>query len=128
MTLKQAFALAVLATSVSAAFADDARQASLTREQVQAELQRARAAGELQPLGDAPLAAVVPASTRTRAELRDEVLAARTAGTLQAGGEVDLAATRPVTLASTVSRAEVKALTVAANKHHELRYGDVNVY
>lgn len=59
-------------------------------------------------------------SQKSRAEVTAEVKQARADGTLQSSGEVD--SVRPVVTVSTLTRAEVKAQTLAAIASGELAY------
>lgn len=114
-------ALALAGASVTAFAADG----GLTREQVRAELARARASGELLPNSESyghnnasitlPQAkAPVADSGKTREQVRAELARARVDGTLIPNSE-SYGYTAPV-LASTRSRAEVRAEAIEAAK------------
>ena len=90
MNVKTAIAFAVAAAAAVPAFADSAdfaaaspSRAKVSRAEVQAEVLRARAAGELEVTeAQFPAAPLPERSTVTRAEVRAQVIRARAAGEL----------------------------------------------
>ena len=127
-------ALALAGASVTAFAADT----GLTREQVRAELARARASGELLPNSESygynnaavtlPQAkAAVADNGKSRADVRAELARARADGTLVPNSE-SYGYTAPVTTASTRTRAEVRAEAIEAAKSHktDASYGAVS--
>ena len=126
MHTKSIVSLAALLAVAGSAFAADlpSSSAPLTREQVRQAVIAARAAGQLQPAGEAydgpaPHDTAALHSQLTRAEVRHEVAVARAEGHLAPAGEADdFALPEPAT--STVSRATVKAETLQARANGEL--------
>jgi hypothetical protein len=120
MNAKQIFASVSLLIAAGAAMAEPA---GLTREQVRADVMRARASGELD-ITEANFP-VVPATVShvTREQVRNEAIAAR------AAGQLDLNETNypPQPAAtSTRTRAEVKAEVLAARASGELDLNETN--
>lgn len=123
-TTRQLIAATVLAVAGSAAFAGSnageayelnsdapAAASSLSRADVQAQVVKARAAGQLLDAGEAWSPVVTPISTVARAQVKAEVLAARAKGELVAAGEL-LQAEHPTTPA----RKAAATNTVAAKQ------------
>lgn len=118
--MKKLTVIALTLLAAGAAMADGGASAALSREQVIAELQRARAAGEMDHLdseiGYTPQLAV---STKTRAEVVAELQRARAAGEMDQldseGGYVP-----KITTASTTTRAQVLAELERARASGEL--------
>jgi len=127
-------ALALVGASVTAFAADT----GLTREQVRAELARARADGTLLPNSESygynnasialpqSKAAVTAQAGKSRDEVRAELARARAEGTLVPNSE-SYSTNAPV-IASTRTRAEVRAEAIAAAKEHktDASYGAVS--
>jgi len=125
-------ALALVGASVTAFAADT----GLTREQVRAELARARASGELLPNSESygynnasialPQSKATAQAGKSRDEVRAELARARVDGTLVPNSE-SLSTNAPV-IASTRTRAEVRAEAIAAAKEHktDASYGAVS--
>lgn len=118
-------ALALAGASVTAFAADT----GLTREQVRAELARARASGELLPNSESygynnasitlPKAAAATAdSGKSREQVRAELARARADGTLVPNSESYGYAT-PVVAGTSRTRAEVRAEAIEAAKAHK---------
>src|SRR5881409_3378669 len=89
MQVKQLIALSALALAGTAVLADDITPepapfvSTRTRAEVKAEVQQARARGELQPAGEEDVVVAAPQrSTLTRAAVKAEVLQARANGEL----------------------------------------------
>jgi len=128
MHTKSIVSLAALIAVAGSAFAADlpSSSAPLTREQVRQSVIAARAAGQLQPAGEAydgpaPNDKAALHSQLTRAEVRHEVEVARAEGQLAPAGEGgDNVYTLPQPATSTVSRATVKAETLQARADGEL--------
>ncbi|TMG98419.1 MAG: DUF4148 domain-containing protein [Betaproteobacteria bacterium] len=102
MQVKQLIALSALALAGTAVLADDITPepapfvSTRTRAEVKAEVQQARARGELQPAGEEDVVVAAPQrSTLTRAAVKAEVLQARANGELIPAGE-QLAVAHPV--------------------------------
>ncbi|MET3132169.1 hypothetical protein AAKU55_002439 [Oxalobacteraceae bacterium GrIS 1.11] len=113
MNAKSLIAIVISIAAASSAFAQ-APTSGLSREQVTAELMRARAAGEI-PQSDADYGKIAfTPSTLSRAEVQAELQRARANGEL-AQGETDYPKL-PV-VASKVTRAEVAAELAAARKN-----------
>jgi len=119
------FALATLAFA-GAALADAAPGEPLTRAQVRASVVAARADGTLLPAGEAGLEratrdepAAAGAAGLTRAQVHASVAQALAAGTLAHAGSTPPEQEAPL-IASTRSRAAVKAEVRLAQSHHEL--------
>jgi hypothetical protein len=108
MQVKQLIALSALALAGTAVLADDITPepaptvSTLTRAEVKAEVQQARARGELRPAGEEDVVVAAPPqrSTLTRAAVKAEVLQARANGELIPAGE-QLAVAHPVHRART---------------------------
>lgn len=123
-------ALALVGASVTAFAADS----GLTREQVRAELARARADGTLLPNSESygynnasiALPQSKAAAGKSRDEVRAELARARADGTLVPNSE-SYGTNAPV-IASTRTRAEVRAEAIAAAKEHktDASYGAVS--
>jgi hypothetical protein len=122
-------AFAALALAGSAALADEAPGAPLTRTQIAQSVLAARAAGTLAPAGDAydALPARSAASTPsqlTRAQANAQVLQARAAGGLAHAGSVapeeEMAYARANPSTSILTRAQVKADVLQARAHDQL--------
>lgn len=122
MNAKQVLFTSILALAAAGAMADDitidnsTTGSGVSRQQVRADVLKARKAGTLLAAGEryegAPIAAT---STVARSDVKAQVTAARAAGQLLAAGEAlpnDPADAAP----STVTRAEVKAEVLAARK------------
>ena len=109
MFKKSALFLALAGAVSSSVFAAGAADAGIarTRAEVIAQLQAARAAGELPLVGEEGPVAKATVSTKTRAEVIAELEAARAAGTLQRPGEEDNALGWTGT--STKTRGQVRA-------------------
>ena len=127
MKVSQVLFTSVIALASASAFADDitidkAHTASvLTRDQVKAEVVKARASGELLPAGEGYVGVPSPAtSSVARADIKAQVIAARAAGELQPAGEADARSYAVFQVASTRSRADVKAEVIAARQAGEL--------
>lgn len=130
MNRKPLIALAALTFVGSAAFAQSeielqhfgaAQTSTTSRAEVKAELQRARAAGDLQQPAEvvaANSATKAQPAGLTRAQVRAEVLKARAEGLLGVPDEVLVATFKPAP--STRTRAEVQAEAVAARKASDL--------
>jgi Domain of unknown function (DUF4148) len=127
MNVKQVLITGAIALASAGAFADDitidkASSASLvSRDQVRADVLKARANGELLSAGEGysgvPAAAT---SSVARSDIKGQVIAARAAGELQTAGEADPRSTAVLQVASTRSRADVKAEVIAARHAGEL--------
>jgi hypothetical protein len=126
MNLKQVISLSALALAAGAAFAD---QGPLTRAEVRNEVLAARADGTLLPAGQAEASAVAAPATSTlaRAQVKSEarqVYAAKR----QSIHEFEVAGNnsqaldyaRAMKAPSSISRAEEKAVTLAARSQGEL--------
>jgi hypothetical protein len=119
-------ALALAGASVTAFAADT----GLTREQVRAELARARASGELLPNSESygynnasitlpkAQAAATADSGKSREQVRAELARARADGTLVPNSE-SYGYTTPVVAGTSRTRAEVRAEAIEAAKAHK---------
>jgi hypothetical protein len=108
-----AASLIALAASQTAFAQDSVAAAPVTRASVVAELQRARAAGELEAGEAYGLPAIqASASTVSRAQVVAELQRARAAGELEISDTYGVPTIR--TEASTLTRAEVKSQVLAA--------------
>lgn len=123
--MKKSFIAAGVAIALSALAAPSQAQAGtssgLTRAEVQAELARARAAGEIQPWNDEiiPVRRDATPSTVTRAQVVAELEAARASGELaRLQRETYLPENRP----STKTRAQVQAETAEARRLGLMRF------
>jgi len=107
----------------TAAQAQDVQANALTREQVVAELQAARAAGELS-VGEIDYPpAIAPAESLTRAQVVAELDAARAAGQISVG-ELDYPPA--VSQTSSVSREQVVAELRAARAAGQISVGELD--
>jgi hypothetical protein len=127
MNVKQALFTGVIALTTAGAFADDitidkAHSAStLARDEVRADVLKARADGELLPAGEGYAGIPVAATSNVaRFDIKRQVLAARAAGELQVAGEADPRSNAVFDVASARSRADVKAEVIAARQGGEL--------
>jgi hypothetical protein len=126
MQVKQWFTLSAIALATGAALAGQPDgSAPLTRAEVRQSVLAARAAGELQPAGEAeeyPRPEASTPSTLTRSQVRQEVLAARASGQLIPAGEGDeeFFARSESNTGSLLTRADVKAATRQARDAGEL--------
>jgi len=127
MNVKQALFTGAIALVSAGAFAEDitidkSNSASvLTRDQVKAEVVKARAAGELLSAGEGYAGIPVAATSNVaRTDVKAQVLAARSAGELQAAGEADQRSNAVSHVALARSRADVKAEVIAARQAGEL--------
>jgi uncharacterized protein DUF4148 len=126
MNLKQVISLSALALAAGTALADDT---PLTRAEVKNELIEARAAGTLMPAGEAsePGYVTTAPSTVARAQVKSEarqVYATKTRAIHEfetAGNNTQaLDYARAAAAPSTITRAEMKATTLAARSQGEL--------
>jgi hypothetical protein len=126
MQAKQWFALSAIALAAGAALADQPDSSvPLTRAEVRQSVLAARAAGELQPAGEAvdyPRPEASAPSTLSRSEVHQEVIEARAAGQLIPAGEGDdeFFTRSETNHGSSLARADVKAATRQARDAGEL--------
>ena len=120
MQANRIFVAGALALAASFTFAGD-----LTRAQVRAELQQARAAGQGQLAGEAAyVGPQAPASAVSRDAVKQELAAARAGGQLLAAGEGGVRDGREFDTTSVYTRAEVKAELLAARRAGEVSQGE----
>jgi hypothetical protein len=127
MLTKQLLVSGVVALAAAGAHADDItivrtpESSSLSREQVKAELARARSNHELLATGEVGQRFNDPTGPgQARADVRRQVLAARASHELLVAGESDPRAAADMASPSTRSRGDVKAEVLAARQAGEL--------
>jgi hypothetical protein len=127
MNVKQVLFTSAIALAAGGAFADDitidkSHSASIfTRDQVKADVLKARATGELLSAGEGYAGVPVAATSNVaRSDIKGQVLTARSAGELQVAGEADPRGNAVFHVASARSRSDVKAEVIAARQAGEL--------
>lgn len=113
---------ALLSTTLLATNSFAANAMPLSRDQVRAAYQQAKADGSLIPAGEvsAPDFKLAP-SVRSRSEVRDEVLLAQKSGTLTRSGEAGVLFTALANTGAARNRADVRAEAVVfARTNHAM--------
>ena len=134
MQVKQALVASAIALGFSVAFADgimlapEPATSNVTRAQVKAELQHARATGKMQPAGEADFVPPSTPSNVSRAEVKAELAAARAHGQTLAAGEAGYNVSNEYTTASVLTRNEVRAEAIATRKSGQVLAGEAGSY